>query len=226
MALQQQKNGFGKGRVPKAAMAAAVAAAKDTARGISCYRVGKIASEAGQALCIVRMISPFVIALDIEVAFSDAEQASLVIGTNEIAGSLAMLGGKRAELRPVRAVDPEAILADPAMLAGIGRRTLPRLAVDVRARLEVMGQSMTARICDISTDGVKILADDLLCTGDRVTITMRGLSSRLVGRVRWCDGDHAGIAFDQPMAIAQLNCWLASQPAPIGQPDWDFVSRS
>ncbi|HYD11983.1 MAG TPA: PilZ domain-containing protein [Allosphingosinicella sp.] len=222
----QQKSGFGKVRTPKAAIAAAAAGATDTARGISCYRVGKIATGAGQALCIVRMISPFVIALDIEVAFSGAEQASLVIGKEEIGGALAMLGGKRAELRPARAVDPEAILADPSMLAGVGRRALPRVDVDVRARLEVMGQGMTARICDISTDGVKVLVDDLLCMGDRVTIVMRGLSSRLVGQVRWCEGDHAGIAFDQPLAIGQLNQWLASQSAPADQPDWSLVSRS
>ena len=223
MALQQQKSGFGKGNTPKAAMAAA---ATDTARGISCYRVGKITSEAGQALCIVRMISPIVIALDIEVTLTASKQASLVIGKAEIRGALALLGGKRAEFRPDKAVDPEAMLADPSMLAGVGRRALPRLEVDARARLDVMGQSMTARICDISTDGVKILVDDLLCTGDRVTITMRGLHHRLVGQVRWCEGDHAGIEFDQPMGIGELNLWLAAQSAPASEPDWDFVSRS
>ena len=226
MALQQ-KSGFGKGRVPKAAMAAAAAAAAaDTGRGISCYRVGKIATDGGQALCIVRMVSPFVIALDIEVAFQGAEQASLVIGKENVAGSLAMLGGKRAEFRPTKAVEPDALLADPNMLAGVGRRTLPRIEVDARARIEVMGQSMSARICDISTDGTKVEVDDLLCTGDKVTITMRGLQMRLAGLVRWSHGDHAGIEFDQPLAIGQLNLWLAAQAAPSDQPDWGLVSRS
>jgi hypothetical protein len=225
MALQQ-KSRFGKVRAPKAAMAAAAAAVADTGRGLSCYRVGKIATDAGQALCIVRMVSPFVIALDIEVAFQGAEEASLVIGKETIAGPLAMLGGKRAELRPLKAVDPEAILTDPSMLAGIGRRTLPRLEVDARARIEVMGQSMTARICDISTDGLKVLVDDLLCTGDKVTITMRGLQMRLAGLVRWSHGDHAGIEFDQPLAIGQLNLWLAAQAVPAEGPNWDLVSRS
>lgn len=222
MALQQ-KSRFGKTRAPKAVVAAAVS---DTGRGISCFRVGKIATEAGQALCIVRMISPFVIALDIEVAFQGAERATLAIGKEVVEGSLAMLGGKRAELRPAMAVDPDAILADPALLAGVGRRTLPRLEVDVRARIEVMGQSMSARICDISTDGMKVLVDDLLCAGDKVTVTMRGLQMRLTGLVRWAQGDHAGIEFNQPLAIAQLNLWLAAQSAPVGEPDWGLVSRS
>jgi hypothetical protein len=224
MALQQ-KSGFGKTRAPKAAVALAAAVA-DTGRGISCFRVGKIATGAGQALCIVRMISPFVIALDIEVAFQGAEQASLAIGKEAIQGSLAMLGGKRAEFRPVMAIDPETILADPAMLAGVGRRTLPRLEVDARARIEVMGQSMSARICDISTDGMKVLVDDLLCAGDRVTVTMRGLQMRLTGLVRWAAGDHAGVEFDRPLAIGQLNLWMAAQSAPVGEPDWGLVSRS
>ena len=204
----------------------ATAAAGVTARGISCYRVGKIATDGGQALCIVRMVSPFTIALDIEVAFQGAEQASLTIGKERIDGTLAMLGGKRAEFRPASAVEPEAILSDPSMLAGVGRRTLPRVEVDARARIEVMGQSMSARICDISTDGTKVEVDDLLCTGDRVTLTMRGLQMRLAGLVRWAHGDHAGIEFDLPLAIAQLNCWLSAQSGPAEETDWGLVSRS
>jgi hypothetical protein len=216
----QQKNRFGKVRAPKAVVIAA--AAVEPARGISAYRVGKIATASGQALCIVRMISPFAIALDIEVPFAGADEAELVIGKESVSGALVFIDGKRAELRPVREVDPEAVLADPSLEAGLGRRTLPRLEVDARARLELTGQSMTARICDISTDGMKVLVDDLLCAGDRVTITMRGLPMRLAGLVRWSQGDHAGVEFDQPLAIGRLNQWLTAQTAP----DWDLVSRS
>jgi hypothetical protein len=216
----QQKSRFGKVRAPRAVVIGA--AAVEPARGISTYRVGKIAAAGLQALCIVRMISPFAIALDIEVPFAGADEAELVIGKESVSGALVFLAGKRAELRPSRAVDPEAVLADPSLEAGLGRRTLPRLEVDARARLEVMGQSMTARICDISTDGMKVLVDDLLCAGDRVTITMRGLPMRLAGLVRWSQGDHAGIEFDQPLAIGRLNLWLTAQTAP----DWDLVSRS
>jgi hypothetical protein len=216
----QQKNRFGKVRAPKAV--AIAAAAVEPARGISTYRVGKIATASGQALCIVRMISPFAIALDIEVPFAGADEAELVIGKESVSGALVFIDGKRAELRPVREVDPEAVLAEPSLEAGLGRRTLPRLEVDARARLELTGQSMTARICDISTDGMKVLVDDLLCAGDRVTITMRGLPMRLAGLVRWSQGDHAGVEFDQPLAIGRLNQWLTAQTAP----DWDLVSRS
>jgi hypothetical protein len=223
MALQQKRT-FRKKQALEGIVA--IAATGDTARGISCYRVGKIATGVGQALCIVRMVSPFTIALDIEVAFQGAAQARLTIGKEVIEGNLAMLGGKRAEFRPARAVEPEALLADPGMLAGVGRRALPRVEVDARARIEVMGQSMSARINDISTDGVKVEVDDLLCPGDRVTITMRGLQMRLAGLVRWSHGDHAGIEFDQPLAIAQLNLWLAAQAGPAEQPDWSLVSRS
>jgi hypothetical protein len=224
MALQQ-KSGSRKSRAAKAMAIVAATAPAETGRGITTYRVGKIATASGQALCIVRMISPYVIALDIEVAFKGADEASLVIGKETVTGALAMLGGKRAELRPARAIDPEAILADPAILAGVGRRTLPRLEVDARARLEVLGQGMSARIRDISTDGMKVLVDDLLCAGDRVIVTMRGLPTRLAGLVRWCEGDHAGIEFDQPLGIDRLNGWLAAQSAPAAG-DWDMVARS
>ena len=226
----QQKSEFGKIRKPKAAVvAASVAEAADTGRGISCYRVGKIATATGQALCIVRMIHPHMIALDIEVPFEGAAEASLTIGREIVTGGLVMMEGKRAELRSLKAIDAEAILSDPPLAAGVGRRILPRLDVDARARIEVMGQSMGARICDISTDGIKVLVDDLLCSGDRVIITMRGMETRLGGLVRWCHGDHAGIEFDQPMAISRLNAWLAAHAAAQAMPaapDWGVVSRS
>lgn len=220
----QQKSGFGKARAPAAVVAATPPA--EAVRGLSTYRVGKIATAAGQALCIVRMISPFAIALDIEVPFAGADEASLQIGKERVTGALVFIAGKRAELRPDKEVDPEAILADPGALAGVGRRALPRVEVDARIRIEVMGQSMSARICDISTDGTKVLVDDLLCTGDKVVITMRGLQMRLAGIVRWSHGDHAGIEFDQPLPIGQLNLWLAAQAGPAGAPDWGLVSRS
>jgi len=224
MAVQQRKSRFGKAQTPAAVIAAAPAG--QTARSLSTYRVGKIATGAGQALCIVRMISPFAIALDIEVPFAGADAASLELGKARVTGALAFVAGKRAELRPDREVDPEALLADPSVLTGAGRRTLPRVEVDARARIEVMGQSMAARICDISTDGTKVLVDDLLCVGDRVTLTMRGLQMRLAGLVRWAQGDHAGIEFDQPLPIGRLNLWLAAQAMPDGEPDWGLVSRS
>ena len=223
MALQQ-KRAFRKKQALEGIVAGAAAAAP--VRGISTYRVGKIATGAGQALCIVRMISPFAIALDIEVAFAGADRASLVIGKETVTGALVMLEGKKAELRPAMEIDPEAILADPALMAGVGRRTLPRVEVDARVRIEVLGQAMTGRVCDISTDGMKVLVDELLCTGDKVVVTMRGLQMRLPGLVRWSQGDHAGIEFDQPLAIGQLNLWLAAQAAPADQPDWGLVSRS
>jgi PilZ domain len=221
MALQQ-KSVTGTVQAPDPAAIAASGGPAE-ARSLSTYRVGKIAAPAGQALCIVRTISPDRIALDIEVPFAGAEAATLVIGKESIAGALVMIEGKRAELRPAAAIDPEAILADPSLLAG--RRILPRIDVDARARIEVMGQAMAARICDISTDGVRVLVDDLLCTGDKVIVTMRGLQMRLAGLVRWCQGDHAGIEFDQPLEIARLNLWLTAQARPADT-DWGLVSRS
>ncbi len=97
MAVQRQKRGFGKTRTPKAVVLAAAAARP--ARGLSTYRVGKIATEAGQALCIVRMISPCAIALDIEVPFAGADQASLAIGKEVVSGALILIGGRRSARR-------------------------------------------------------------------------------------------------------------------------------
>jgi hypothetical protein len=183
-------------------------------RTVTTFRVGKIVTAAGQMLCLVRTLSDRTVGLDIEVPFAPDARASLEIGKERLDGELIKLEGKKAELRTARPIDLEAILADSSILASGGRRALPRVEVDARARIEVGEQQwIPGRICDISTDGMKVFTDDVLCTGDRVRITMKGLDSRLGGSVRWCDGDYAGVEFDQPLTMIQLNLWLAAQAA-------------
>ncbi len=187
------------------------------ARVVTTFRVGKLVTGAGQSLCLVRAISDRAATLDIDVPFEADEAAVLEIGRETIAGTLVKLGGRRAEMRCADPVELDTILASG------GRRILPRVEVDAYARIEVGGLCIAGRIRDISTGGMKLFAEDVLCVGDRVRITVKGLDARPAGIVRWCSGDEAGIEFAEPLPIAALNAWLTGAARRDDRP---IVSKS
>jgi len=194
-----------------------LAPAEAPSRVVTTFRLGKLVTGAGQSLCLVRAISDRTATLDIDVPFEADEAAVLEIGRETIAGTLVKLGGSRAELRCADPVELDTILASG------GRRTLPRVEVDAYARIEVGGLCIAARIRDISTGGMKLFAEDVLCVGDRVRVTVKGLDARPGGTVRWCAGDHAGIEFAEPLPLVRLNAWLAGAALRDDRP---IVSKS
>jgi len=192
-------------------------AAAGPARSVTTYRVAMLTIAAGPVLCLVRALSGGVATLDIDMPFAPQDNATLEIGRERITGALVKTGDRRAELRSREPIDIAAILADPSLLASAGRRTLPRVAVDARARIDMGAHRIAAQVRDISTDGIRIFTEELLSIGDEVRIVLKGLDRPLPGIVRWCSGDHAGVEFVQRLPIGRLNAWLATQSAP--EPD-------
>jgi hypothetical protein len=188
-------------------------AAAQTGRTVTTYRVAMLTIASGPILCLVRALSPRSATLDIDMPFAAQDCAMLEIGRAAFSGALVRTGDRRAELRTAQEIDVEAILADPSLLASAGRRTLPRVAVDDRARIDLGAQRFTARVRDISTDGVRVETDELLSIGDEVRIVLKGFERPLPGNVRWCSGDYAGVEFVQRLPIGRLNAWLAAQAA-------------
>ena len=189
------------------------AASAEPGRSVTTYRVAMLTLASGPLLCLVRALSRRVATLDIDMPFVPQDKAALEIGRARLTGALVRTGEKRAELRTGEEIDIAAILADPSLLASAGRRALPRVAVDVRARIDIGAQRFTAQVRDISTDGIKIFTEELLSIGDEVRIVLKGLERPLPGIVRWCSGDYAGVEFVQRLPIGRLNAWLAAQSA-------------
>lgn len=179
-------------------------------RVFTVYRVAKLIACGSQMLCLVRTASAHAITFDIDLAFGPDAAATLEIGRERVTGQLERIASRRGRIRFAEPIDVESLIADGSPLEG-GRRALPRVEVDAPVRIEIGDQPVAARVCDISTDGMKICADDILCVGDRVRIALRGLDGRLLGTVRWCAGDYAGIEFVQAFPLARLNTWLAAQ---------------
>jgi hypothetical protein len=205
--------------------------AADAPRSVTTYRVAMLTIAPGPILCLVRALSARAATLDIDMPFSPQDNAILEIGRERISGALVKTGDRKAELRSREPIDISAVLADPSLLASAGRRTLPRVAVDARARIDIGAQRFTAQVRDISTDGIRIFTEELLSIGDEVRVVLKGLERPLPGIVRWCSGDYAGIEFIQRLPISRLNAWLSGQsPAEpeAGETHWSspIVSKS
>ncbi|MBV9882562.1 MAG: PilZ domain-containing protein [Sphingomonadaceae bacterium] len=204
------------------------AAAVAPARTVTTYRVAMLTLASGPILCLVRTLSGRIATLDIDMPFAPQDNATLEIGRERLTGALVRTGEHRAELRTDDEIDIDVILGDPSLLASAGRRALPRVEVDARARIDIGAHRIPAQVRDISTDGIKIYTDELLSIGDEVRIVLKGLERPLPGTVRWCSGDHAGIEFVQRLPISRLNAWLASQAAGEDEAPWSppIVSKS
>jgi hypothetical protein len=205
--------------------------AADPCRSVTTYRVAMLTIAAGPILCLVRALSARVATLDIDMPFTAQDNATLEIGRERLSGALVKTGDKRAELRSREPIDIMAMLADPSFLASAGRRQLPRVAVDVRARIDIGAQRFTAQVRDISTDGIRIFTEELLSIGDEVRVVLKGLERPLPGIVRWCSGDYAGVEFIQRLPISRLNAWLSGQSTPepdAGEAHWSppVISKS
>src|SRR5690349_20872364 len=222
---------MGRAQIGRDAQVAApgFAPAAETGRTVTTYRVAMLILASGPILCLVRALSRRIATLDIDMPFAPQDNAALEIGRERIAGALVRTGERRAELRSREDIDIEAVLADPSLLATAGRRALPRVAVDVRARIDIGAHRITAQVRDISTDGIKIFTEELLSIGDEVRVVLKDLERPLPGIVRWCSGDHAGVEFVQRLPIGRLNAWLAAQAASEPEdtpPPPPFVSKS
>jgi len=190
-----------------------ITVAVEPGRSVSTYRVAMLTIAAGPVLCLVRALSARIATLDIDMPFTAQDNATLEIGRERMSGALVKTGGKRAELRSREPIDIAAVLADPSLLASAGRRTLPRVAIDARARIDMGAHRISAQVRDISTDGIRIFTEELLSIGDEVRVVLKDLDRPLPGVVRWCSGDHAGVEFIQRLPISRLNAWLAAQSA-------------
>jgi hypothetical protein len=188
-------------------------AAADCGRSVTTYRVAMLTIASGPILCLVRALTGRIATLDIDMPFTAQDNATLEIGRERLSGALVRIGDSRAELRSREAIDVDTILADPSILASAGRRALPRVEVDARARIDIGAHRLTAQVRDISTDGIKIFTEELLSIGDEVRVVLKGLDRPLPGVVRWCSGDYAGVEFVQRLPISRLNAWLAAQSA-------------
>ena len=71
------------------------------------------------------------------------------------------------------------------------------------AMAELQGEPKRVRVADVSEHGARLSGIGPVGLGTRCTL--RVLGDMLAARVRWSDGDRAGIAFDAPLTRRQFD---------------------
>jgi hypothetical protein len=185
-------------------------------RQATVHVVAKLRTVAGEALCLIRNISPggltahVYTTLDIggavtfEFPSGAVIPASIVWQRDSVAGAqfaarvdIATVFGLRDRSPP--APEPRA----------------PRIELDVPATIRLGTRHRAITLNNISQGGAKIHSTELLDPGLKLTLLVNGLAP-LSGRVRWNRDGFAGVAFYTPVPFDLLALWLSMAQTPNG----------
>jgi len=85
------------------------------------------------------------------------------------------------------------------------RRRLPRLPVDLEAKMRELGASgVEAKVVNISERGFMAVADGHFEVGARVWLILPGGRERANAVVKWTAGDRLGAEFAEPVSLDQF----------------------
>lgn len=101
-----------------------------------------------------------------------------------------------------------------ASYSGTERRRAPRLAISLAASLRQRSRpAFSVGLVDLSPLGCRLELSSDLETGAAVWLKLPGLEARY-SRVAWCKGGFAGIAFEDPLHEAVIDCLVGMDKEP------------
>ena len=83
-----------------------------------------------------------------------------------------------------------------------GRRAAARQPVLLNAGLMTLQDSRVVTLIDVSKTGAKMRSAVALSLGQSIWLKIR--PTDIFGTIAWIDGDHAGVAFDEPLTDANV----------------------
>jgi hypothetical protein len=188
-------------------------------RPISVYRAAKLVTSLGEFLCVIKSISSRTVVAETHVRLTPGERLRIELGHDLVAATTTSAEGGTIALLFDDSIDVQSWLgADGAQ----HRRTAPRIAIDVRARVQIGNQLLFVKARNISQEGMGIETQDILMEGDELMIALRGWQGPIAGSIVRVDGDFAGIRFLQPIGFRALSEWLGQSGCvrpPVGTGD-------
>jgi hypothetical protein len=98
--------------------------------------------------------------------------------------------------------------------SGSERRRAPRLAISLAASLRQRSRpAFSVGLVDLSSLGCRLELSSDLEPGAAVWLKLPGLEARY-SRVAWCKGGFAGIAFEDPLHEAVIDCLVGMEKEP------------
>jgi hypothetical protein len=83
-----------------------------------------------------------------------------------------------------------------------GRRAAPRTEARLAIELSVDGTAHSVTLNEVSRTGAKLSGASLFTAGQE--IKFRAGTVQAVGEIIWCEGSECAIAFDTPIAAAEV----------------------
>ena len=179
-------------------------------RPISVYRVAKFSSTRGENLCLIRTISARTLTAETCAPLSVGERVAFDFGNGPIPSTVTAVEPGSAS---VAFDDPIDVTASLVAVSARQRRAAARIAIHLRARLQIGSQTLFVTARDISQEAIAIETQDILMEGDAVAVALRGWKGAIPGTVTRADRGAAAIRFLQPLAFGPLGEWLATHAA-------------
>lgn len=185
-------------------------------RHIKILRVGTLIVDGRRELCLIRNISAGGVMAHVYSSLSPGERVTVELKASQpVTGRVVWTRGGNAGVQFDAAMDVAELLANPQVLDNGWRPRTPRVEIDRMAALRAGARTAWVHARDISQSGVKIEAENAPAAGEEVVLTLDGFRP-LHGLVRWQDGGHCGIAFNQLIPFGELIDWLKQDGGDAG----------
>ena len=171
-------------------------------------RVGLLESAGKSSFCLLRNISSNGVQVKLYSPIDEGSDVKLQVGDeNTLEGRIAWVRNVLAGITFRNTLDATTLLRVRQLVAPQRRRASPRAQASGFAILRTGGQEYSAKLCDISTSGAKILTARPIEAGRTAVLLLPKLPA-LQGFVRWTQGQDTGLIFKTPIPIQVITDWL------------------
>jgi len=187
---------------------------RQNTRHVTVLRVAKLQTVRSEELCLVRNISAGGLMAHIYSELNIGEPVTAEFKSGQsVSGRVLWRREGLAGIQFNETVNASRLLADSHDYSTSSQQPrAPRVGVDVRARVRVGAHYHSVKMCNISQSGGRISPGAQFESGQKLVLMLTGLPP-IAGCVRWTNKDHAGIAFDNPIAFEVLARWVPTMQA-------------
>ena len=174
-------------------------------------RVGLLEQQGKSSFCLLRNISPKGVQVKLYSTVSDGPVGLRVGDECIISGRIVWARNGLAGIAFDDALDPTLLLRVRQVLGPNRRRASPRARASAFAILRTGGREYSAKLCDISTSGAKILTVKPIDPGRNAVLLLPKMPP-LRAFVRWTQEQDTGLIFETPIPMHIISQWLTDQP--------------
>lgn len=178
-------------------------------------RVGLFETRTARQLCLIRNISRSGARVRVYRRYRIGTRAVIDLKTgHRLEGTVvwAQMGHVGVEFEEM--IDVDALFSTESLQAKGHRARLPRVECQAPVTVRSGDSLLKGQVVDISQGGIKVESEQPIATG-RAVVLLPGLYP-ISSQVRWSEGSHAGIAFDELIPFRRLvertRQWASEDP--------------